>query len=114
MPKTAQKPWYAGRPDEAMWAGMDAKRDAMYAQDEASRKAGILVGRVIDMPVADGAAHYVITKENKNTLVVEVQTGIDDDYRDWHWGDKSTVNKAKIVSLLKAEDSFKALFTKKV
>ena len=91
----------------------DRNYDAMVARDEQAKAKGLLIGRYVKKPYADGYAYYEIVKENKNTLNLKVVTNIGDDWVVPHWGTAPKVNKKSTVSRLEVEDKFYEMISKK-
>ena len=89
---------------------------ANYAQlkacDEAARAKGTMVGRTVKHGFADGYAYYQIVKENKKTYTIVVCRGLGDDWVLPAWGERATVGKRQIDSLLGLEDALRELFAK--
>ena len=85
----------------------------MEEVDFEARREGQLIGRYLREQIADGYAYYQITKENKNTVVIEHVTGIGDDYSVPYWGSKASIKKAFAIQNVECRDKFNALFSKK-
>ena len=86
--------------------------DEYKAHSERDKAAGegLKVHRMFHMGVADGSAHYVITKVNKKTCRIEWRNfGADNYYHDvFHGG--GTFPKDIIEDQIRRQDSFKKLF----
>lgn len=96
---TKPKPKYAFTPpeydgtSESIIKGFRDNHAAMQLQDQKAKEAGTLVGRYIEEGIADGAAYYVIIRENKKSVRVRRVTGVGDDWTVPYWGDEATIDK---------------------
>ena len=82
----------------------------LRALDSASKKAKKLVGRYISEPIGDGHAFYLITKENKKTVQIELVNGLGDDYCVSYWGDVTRIDKNYAVENLRSRDGLEKIF----
>lgn len=85
--------------------------DKLEAEDKQAKDQNQLVGRYITEPYADGKAVYIITKENKKTVDIEVVTGIGDDWVIPYWGKKARINKKYAIDSLFSRDKITAIFS---
>jgi hypothetical protein len=74
---------------------------------------GVQVGAMFTIGVADGQAHYVVTKVNKKTCHVEWRGFCGDRYIDHHfgWGGKFPI--AEVERYVKGHQAMKKLFARK-
>ena len=70
-----------------------------------SKKAKGLVGKMFSINVADGFAHYVITRENKKTVRVEWRGFCPDRYTDQMIGWEGLVDKRQATRMVRREES---------
>jgi|ERR1035437_47995 hypothetical protein len=84
----------------------------LQEQDEDCRVKGEIVGRYIAHQIADGNAIYLITKENKRTVKIEVCEGLGDDWKIPAWGMGVSINKDLAIEFLERRDGLAALFAK--
>ena len=84
--------------------------ETIIKMDKAAKAQGVLVGRYIDHPFADGAAVYQVTKETKKTCTIEVVTGIGDDWVLPAWGEKITLPRSQVLSFIKSREGLAAIF----
>jgi hypothetical protein len=82
--------------------------------DSAAKNNRTLVGRYINHQYADGYAIYLIVKENKTTVRIEVCTGLGDDWVLPAWGAKATINKKDALRFINYRDGIDKLFSRKV
>ncbi len=82
----------------------------MIEKDMKSKKEKKLVGRYISHPVADGSAFYLITRENKKTVSIELVRDIGDDYRTRYWGEKATIQKVYAKQEIQTRDKLAQMF----
>lgn len=80
--------------------------------DQKAKKEGILVGRYISEPYADGQAVYQIIRENKKTVRIKVCTGIGDDWILPYWGEEATIDKNYVIKKLEFRDHLNKVFRK--
>lgn len=88
---------------------MDANVKAMEAQDKEAKKNGTLVGRFVEHGYADGAAYYVIVRENKKSVRIHVVAGIGDDWVLPAWGIEFTLSKEQAIRIVTYRDSINEL-----
>jgi hypothetical protein len=80
--------------------------------DLMAQKSNNLVGRYFSLAVADGKVFYQVIKENKTSTVVALCNGIClDDYVDQILGEKSTISKSKVLSLINSQQKLNKLFS---
>jgi len=96
-------------------AEFEAYMDAEYKKAEATASAATgLVGKMLRVNVADGAAYYTVTKENKRTVKVEWRGfGGLDHYTDALLGWGGSFPKDRIERLVRAADGLRDLFSRK-
>lgn len=87
--------------------------EKVVEKDEKSKEKGKLVGRYIAEPIADGNAVYEIVRENKNTVRIEVVTGIGDDWVIPYWGPSATIDKDYAISSVGRRDGLARIFGRK-
>lgn len=78
--------------------------------DREAIDAGVLAGRVIYYPVADGYALYQVIRTNKKTARIRQCVGIGDDYRVLLWGDEATIPLSQAEWLVGRQDALDRLF----
>jgi hypothetical protein len=81
--------------------------------DRLAKEAGQLVGRYIEHPFADGAAVYQVVREYKKTVVIQVCSGLGDDWVLPAWGARATVDKDLVLGFIKRRESLEELFKPK-
>lgn len=79
---------------------IDKNWATIEAWDKEARANKTLIGRTVCESYADGAAVYVVTKENKTTLQITVCQGIGDDWVIPYWGEKTNVKKSYLLPRL--------------
>jgi predicted nucleic acid-binding Zn ribbon protein len=72
----------------------------LMKQDKKAKDAGKVVGRVIEVSVADGSAYYEVIKENKKTVKIRWVPGIHDEYRTIYWGKGETLIQKRTFEVL--------------
>jgi len=97
---------------EEMYENWESNKKKVEEKDEVAKKEGLLVGRYIKEPSADGFAVYEIIRENKKSVRIRVVTGIGDDWILPMWGEEATVNKDYATLNIQRRDAMKALFNK--
>lgn len=75
-------------------------------QNKEAKEAGVLKGRYIKEPYADGFAVYEIIRENKKTVRIKACTGIGDDWVIPMWGEEATVSKEYVLNSIKRDEFF--------
>lgn len=85
------------------------KWKSIVASDKAAKKKGSLVGRYIQESYADGYSFYLITKETRSSVTIEVVTGIGDDWVLPMFGRKTTVKKSYAKRNVEMRDSLAEL-----
>jgi len=79
--------------------------------DEVAKHAGVLLHRSFNVPVADGNAHYQITRVKSKTVVVTLCGGIClDDYCDMVLGEECEIPIRKAEELVGRKDSLTRIF----
>lgn len=89
-----------------------ANEQKIADKDSKAKAEGKLVGRYINEPYADGKAVYVITKEFKTKVEIEVCTGIGDDWVIPYWGTKTKIDKSYALTNIQWRDNVEKLFRK--
>jgi hypothetical protein len=79
---------------EEISAEFDKNWKALEKTDLEAKKKGTLLGRYISESYADGSAIYRIVKVGKNTVTIQVVTGIGDDWEIPYWGKQATIKKS--------------------
>ena len=82
----------------------------LVEEDAEAKKKGILVGRYIKEPIADGYAFYKIVKENKATVKIQVVRDIGDDWSVPYWGESTTISKKYVIKGLGLLDKMEEIF----
>jgi hypothetical protein len=113
MPMTEEEIQRSEREWKAFSDQMSKNVKIMEENDRRAAKAGKLVGRYIRESAADSYAYYLITKENKNTVRIEVITGIGDDWTIPYWGREATIDKRYAMKNLQFRDFCSGLFKEK-
>jgi len=72
--------------------------------DKEAKKRGLMVGRYITHPIADGRATYQIIYEAKDTIKIRVVGGIGDDWVLPAWGVKTEIDKEYALKEFKFRD----------
>ncbi len=75
----------------------NANQETVHRIDKAARLAGRMVGRIVQCGVADGYATYMIIRENKQSVRLQMCPGLGDDYMEFAWGFEATVMKSHWV-----------------
>jgi hypothetical protein len=84
---------------------------SMEEQDALSKSRGILTGRFLVFSYADGAAHYLITKENTKTVRIEhIRLG-GDDWMIPEYGAGTNIPKDHALKNLHRRDGLNAMFS---
>lgn len=78
--------------------------------DADAKKAGSLIGRYIVCQVADGKAFYMISKENKKTVRIQLVEGIMDELHVQAWGEMATINKEQALDMIRRREAMDKLF----
>jgi hypothetical protein len=68
--------------------------------DDAAKKTRAWVGRTLEDGVADGAAIYVVVKENKKSVRIKVCQGIGDDWVSRHFGEECSLDKGQACTFM--------------
>lgn len=100
------------KPVKADLAAMEKRWNNLLEQDREAKRLGCLVGRYISHPYADGNAIYTITAESAKKVVIEVVTGIGDDWVLPAWGAKTMILKSVAREFLRRRDALTRLFEK--
>lgn len=87
--------------------------DQLEKIDNEAKEKGILIGRYIKEPMADGYAIYQIIKELKTKVKIVLCTGLGDDYVLPCWGEETNIDKDYAITSIKSRDTISALFKKK-
>jgi hypothetical protein len=95
---------------EEMKREMDANYEAMEKRDKQAFEKGRMVGRYIQHQFADGYAYYQIVKENKNSVRIDVITGLGDDWVLPAWGRSITISKKQAMGFLAGQDAMRRIF----
>lgn len=89
---------------------IDENWKTLMKADKQARDNGQLIGRYIDHPYADSKAIYIIVKENKTTVRIQVATGLGDDWVLPAWGAESTIPKDVALQFVNSRDNLDKLF----
>lgn len=107
----AKTKWYDGLPNAAQYAKEEKQEEKARAKDKQAQAEGKLIGRLIEVPVADGYASYIVTKvDGSQVCLKHMKWG--DAYNDHYYRGGGWFPKREIVRELKAHDSFEAIFKK--
>ncbi len=98
------------KPIDLAFKVIDENYKQLERIDKIAKSKGELLGRYIDVPVADGKAIYQIMRVNKNTVRIKALGGFGDDYILDSWGCEATVDKEYIISLVKSRDKLNEIF----
>lgn len=78
--------------------------------DAWAKKHNRLVGRYIKEQIADGYAFYIIVKETKNKVKIELCKNLGDDYCVPYFGDSATIDKAYAKKNIELRDKLTEMF----
>lgn len=98
------------RPIDIALQAIDDNYEQLKKIDKMAKSKGELLGRYVDVPVADGKAIYQIMRVNKNTVRIKALGGFGDDYILDYWGYEATVDKEYIISLVRSRDKLEEIF----
>jgi hypothetical protein len=98
---------------EKMLAESDRRYEELQKQDQEAKERWQLVGRYIEVGVADGSAYYEVIRENKKSVRIRLFKGIADDYMVGYWGYEATIDKQFAINNIHGRDSLRKLFSKK-
>lgn len=98
------------RPIDIALKAIDENCEQLKKIDKMAKSKGELLGRYVDVPVADGKAIYQIIRVNKNTVRIKALGGFGDDYMADYWGYEATVDKEYIISLVRSRDKLDEIF----
>jgi len=98
---------------EKMIADWDKNFKVLVESDRVAKEQGILVGRYVSEPFADGKAYYKIVSESKTKVKIEVVTGIGDDWILPYWGSKTSISKAYAKRQIEGREALEKLFSRK-
>ena len=79
--------------------------------DEQAKNAGVLVGRYISHPFADGRAYYQIVKENRLKVTIKVCTGLGDDWELPAWGEECEINRSLAEEFIEQREGLERIFS---
>jgi hypothetical protein len=95
---------------ERLRAEHDANYDAMVAKDKAAAEKGTLLGRYLNIQIADGYAYYEITKVNKKSCRVRVIRNIGDDWVIPYIGEEGSVPMDYVQQVIRRRENHAKLF----
>ena len=98
------------RPIDIALKVIDENYEQLKKIDKMAKSKGELLGRYVDVPVADGKAIYQIMRVNKNTVRIKALGGFGDDYILDYWGYEATVDKDYILALVRNRDKLEEIF----
>jgi hypothetical protein len=84
--------------------------DDLDKEDAKAKKKGVLKGRYITEPYADGQAVYKIVKVNKKTVKIEVVVGIGDDWAIPYWGAETSIERDYAEKKIAQRDAMTKIF----
>ena len=90
-PKWKQKDGYYDM--DLMREAMDKNETIIRGWDDEAKKNKRWLGRTLTDGVGDGYAVYVVTKENKKTVRIQVCYGLGDDWVSRHFGEECLLDK---------------------
>lgn len=97
--------WYVGLPNEAKYRAEEKAEALVREKDKKAKADGILIGRLLEVGVADGHASYVVMEEKgRQVRLKHMKWG--DAYSDWHLGHGGWFPKSEIVGVIKGNDSW--------
>lgn len=82
----------------------------LFKKDQELKEKGELVGRFIQESYADGFAVYTIKTIKGKKALIQVVTGIGDDWRIPYWGDKALIDLKYAVQNIERRDTLNKLF----
>lgn len=82
----------------------DVNLAILEEHDLSARSHGRLVGRYLTKSVEDGYAYYIITKESKKKVNIELLKGLPGEQVDPEWGEKSSLLKDVAIQMIEARD----------
>lgn len=92
---------------------IEENQEKMYQKDQEAKEKGVLKGRYINEPYADGYAYYEIVRENKNTVRIKVIKNIGDDWVIPYWGEEATIAKDHALRNIGWRDHMASLVKKR-
>lgn len=98
------------RPIDIALKAIDENYEQLKKIDKMAKSKGELLGRYVDVPVADGKAIYQIMRVNKNTVRLKALGGFGDDYILDYWGIEASVDKEYVISLVRNRDKLDEIF----
>lgn len=107
--KELEIPTWDNGPGEYMKA-VERNHQILEENDQEAKAKGTLVGRYIDHPYADGKAIYIIVRENKLSVKIEVCSGLGDDWVLPAWGGSATIPKETALQFVNSRDNMRKLF----
>ena len=88
---------------------IDENWKRIEAADDKAKAAGLLEGRYITFPQEDGQAVYIVTTQRAKTCLVEVVTGLVDDWVNPILGRKGSLRTTQVQELIQRRDNWKEL-----
>lgn len=96
------------------WLEMVEKnKQKMIEKDLKAKEKGILKGRYLEEPYADGYAYYEIIRENKKSVRIRVIKNIGDDWVLPLFGEEATVDIGYVKGKLRYRDYMDELFARR-
>jgi len=89
---------------------IDKNWETLMRVDKQARDNGQLLGRYIDHPFADGKAVYVIVQDNKDSVRIQVCTGLGDGWVLPAWGHESIIPRETALKFTQGRDKLNELF----
>ena len=89
---------------------MDANWKLLEAEAREARDMGVLLGRYVTHPIADGNAIYQVVSESVRTVRIKVCYGLGDDWTIPAWGVGCRVSKATILDMVARRDRLAVMF----
>lgn len=106
-----QEKWYVGHPNEAQYRAEEKAEALVRAKDKKAMAEGNLIGRLLEVPAADGYASYVVTKiEGNQVCLKHMKWG--DAYCDHYYRGGGWFPKRVIVREIKEHDDWEAILDK--
>jgi len=104
MPKT-QKKWYDGLPNAAQYAREEKQEAKAREKDKEAKAQGTLIGRILEVPVADGYASYIVKEIDGNQVNLKhMKWG--DGYNDHYFRGGGWFPKREVVRHFKETDAW--------
>ncbi len=87
--------------------------EKLHGIDQDSKNRGELMWRYLAEPIADGQAFYQIVKVGKTKVLIELCTGLGDDWSVRYWGHSADIDRKYAEDSLRRRDGLAELFSRK-